>query len=93
MREPARYGHLIIDMLMVPGPGSGLSWTDLWLPDTATLDPDVSWQMVAERYLDFHKRGWITDQAHISDFEFAVARAEVLQRRANAELSPVETPR
>lgn len=56
-------------------------------------DPEVTWQLVADRYLHFHKLGWITDPSNVGDFEFAMARAAVLRRRANADLLPVEAPR
>lgn len=56
-------------------------------------DPEASWQVVADQYLDLHKRGWVAEGPSMADFEFAMARAAVLRRRANADLLPVEAPK
>lgn len=168
LREPARFGRLTIDLLMVVIPGSGVGWADLVIPDPAKLDPEnyrlnvddadalltrraampddivgsgtvrdriigslrptarlslemmetgqpsairiggflsvlkllalagdpeVTWQLVADRYLHFHKLGWITDPSNVGDFEFAMARAAILRRRANADHLPTEVRR
>jgi hypothetical protein len=45
-------------------------------------DPQVSWASLANDYVDFHKRGWLTIGVSIDEMHFALARAAVLKRRA-----------
>lgn len=53
------------------------------------MDPDVSWQMVADDYLWYYKRGWITAAPSLSDMYFALARAALIRHKAEKAVAVV----